>query len=89
MYTEGISASPTSAPTPIIPGEWYESAEYVSPSTGSGSKFGEAVSMHTEFFVVGSPTSQVGDGARTGSISIFNVYSSEAISTVSIESEIM
>ena len=72
--------APTVAPTFVE--SWYESAEYASPTSGTESKFGNAVSMHTEFFVVGAPDAQADSGLRIGSISIFDAYSPDAIETV-------
>ena len=89
MFAESVSAapsvSPTTAPTlaPTVVFDWYEGMVYTDPAGGTLSQFGQSVSMYTEFFVVGAPTGQADGGARAGSVSIFNVYSSSSISTVS------
>ena len=84
LFEESTSAAPTMAPTPDLGDvNWFQTSEYANPEGGTLSQFGQSVSMYTEFFVVGAPTGQADGGARAGSVSIFNVYSSSSISTVS------
>ena len=62
---------------------YYETTAYGSPTGGTLSKFGHSISMRTEFIVVGSPDTKINAGPRAGSASIFNVYSQDAVDTVS------
>lgn len=73
------------SPTPDL-GDitWFQTSEYTNPEGGTLSQYGQSVAMYTEFFLVGAPNGQVDDGARAGSVSIYDVYTSTPISTVSI-----
>jgi hypothetical protein len=83
MYAESTSAVPTVTPTraPTKADSFYLSAEFTIPGTESA--LGQSVSMAGEFLVVGAPTA-LGDSLRTGSVSIFDAYSTSLIETVSI-----
>ena len=84
LFVESSSDAPTVAPTPDLGDiKWFETAAYGNPEGGTLSQFGQSVSMYAEFFVVGAPNGQSESGPRSGSVSIFDIYSSASITTVS------
>ena len=81
MYTEGISASPTSAPSFAEVDAWYLSSSF--GTSGTSSEFGASVSMYGELFAVGSPSGVAGAAVRSGFVSVFDVYGSDSVAQVS------
>ena len=83
LYLQSVSASPTATPTYTPMNAWFPETSYSASVAGTNSKFGDSSSIYGQFVIVGSPSDQVGTGVRSGSVSIFTVFSSSVLADVS------
>ena len=82
LYDEGISASPTEAPTEAPVATWFLETTYGPDVPGTGSNYGQSVDMYTSMIIVGSPTAEIG-GVAMGKVSILDAYSTTTLYDVS------
>lgn len=85
MRVSGIFSGLLTATAVAAESAYYQISQYTAADPSyTVSEFGQAVSAHGEFILVGSPDAVDSSGDRVGSVSIFNAYSVQDVETVSM-----